>query len=69
MFMLVATAWFVLRRRIAEYQVYLVTERFKVLPARDKAEQVRGMQTIGTLFCALLFSAGAVIATLRMLLQ
>ena len=67
--MLVATAWFVFRRRIAEYQVFLVAEKFKVLPVTDKAGQARGMQTIGTLFCVLLFCAGAVIVILRMLLR
>jgi len=39
-FMLVASAWFVFRRRIAAYQVYLITEKFKVLAVRDKAENV-----------------------------
>jgi hypothetical protein len=67
-FMLVAAAWFVFRRRIAAYQVYIITEKYKVLPLRDKAEQVRGMEVVGTLFCALLFSAGALMVVLRMLL-
>jgi hypothetical protein len=40
----------------------------KVLPAKDKEEQVRGMKVIGTLFCALLFGAGALIVILRLLL-
>ena len=43
-FMLVASAWFVFRRRIAAYQVYLITEKFKVLAVRDKAEQAQGME-------------------------
>lgn len=66
--MVVGTIWFLLRRRIAAYQVYIVTEKLKVLPVRDKAEQVRGMEVIGTLFCSLLFFAGAVIVALHALL-
>ena len=65
--MAVGTVWFLLRRRIAAYQVYIITEKFKVLPVRDKAEQVRGMEVIGTL-CSLLFFAGAVIVALHTLL-
>jgi hypothetical protein len=66
-FMLVASGWFVFRRRIAAYQVYLITERFRVLPVRDKAEQVQGMEDIGVLFCALLFGAGALMVVLHIL--
>ena len=40
-FVLVAAAWFVFRKRIAAYQVFLITEKFKILPVRDKAEQLR----------------------------
>lgn len=42
-FMLVASAWFVFRRRIDAYQVYLITEKFKVVPAKDRAKQVQGV--------------------------
>jgi len=67
-FMVVGAVWFLLRRRIAAYQVYIITEKFRVLPVRDKSEQVRGMEVIGTLFCSLLFFAGAVIVALHTLL-
>ena len=66
-FMLVASAWFVFRRRIAAYQVYLITEKFKVLAVRDKAEQAQGMEGIGILFCSLLFGAGALMVVLHIL--
>ena len=66
--MVVGAVWFLLRRRIAAYQVYIITEKFRVLPVRDKSEQVRGMEVIGTLFCSLLFFAGAVIVALHTLL-
>lgn len=64
-FVLVAAVWFVFRKRIAAYQVFLVTEKFKILPVRDKAEQLRGMELLGTLFCALLFVAGVLLMVLR----
>lgn len=67
-FMVVGTAWFLLRKRIAAYQVYIITEKFRVLPIRDKEGQIRGMEVIGTLFCSLLFFAGAVIVALHTLL-
>ncbi|MGN7200353.1 hypothetical protein [Arthrobacter sp. SAFR-044] len=64
-FALVAAVWFVFRKRIAAYQVFLVTEKFKLLPVRDKAEQLRGVELVGTLFCALLFVAGVLLMVLR----
>ena len=67
MFMLLASVWFVFRRRIAAYQVYLITERFKVVPARDRAEQARDMEDMGIPFCLLLFGADALLAGLHIL--
>ena len=67
-FVLVAAVWFVFRKRIAAYQVYLITEKFKVLPVRDPPEQVRGMELLGMLFCALLFVAGVLLMVLHMML-
>lgn len=64
-FVLVAVVWFVFRKRIAAYQVFLITQKFKVLPVRDKAEQVRGMELLGTFFCVLLFVAGLLLMALR----
>ena len=64
-FVLVAVVWFVFRKRIAAYQVHLITEKLKVLPVGDKAEQVRGMELLGTLFCMLLFVAGVLLMVLR----
>jgi hypothetical protein len=37
-FVLVAAAWLVLRKRIAAYQVFLITEKFKILCARQVCE-------------------------------
>lgn len=54
---LVAAVWFVFRKRIAAYQVYLLTEKFKVIPVRGTAEQARGMEWLSRLFYALLFVA------------
>lgn len=68
-FVLVAAVWFVFRKRIAAYQVYLITEKFKVLPVRDAAEQVRGMELLGMLFCVLLFVAGVLLMVLRTMLR
>lgn len=67
-FMAIGAVWFLFRKRIAAYQLYILTERFKVLPARDKAEQARGMKLLGIFFCSLLFVAGALIVALHMLL-
>ena len=67
-FVLVAAAWFVFRKQIAAYQVFLVTEKFKILPVRDKAEQLRGMELLGTLFCVLLFVAGVLLIVLHTML-
>ncbi|RAM38568.1 hypothetical protein DBZ45_04190 [Arthrobacter globiformis] len=66
--MAIGAVWFLFRKRIAAYQLYIVTEKFKVLPVRDQAEQARGMELLGIFFCSLLFLAGAVIVALRMLL-
>lgn len=67
-FVLVAAAWFVFRKPIAAYQLFLITEKFKILPVRDKAEQQRGMELLGTLFDALLFVAGVLLIVLQAML-
>ena len=67
-FVVVSAAWFVFRKRIAAYQFFLVTEKFKILPVRDSAEQLRGMELLGTLFCGLLFVAGVLLTVLHTML-
>lgn len=67
-FMAIGVVWFLFRKRIAAYQLYVITEKFKVLPVRDKAEQAKSMELLGIFFCSLLFLAGAVIVALHMLL-
>ena len=67
-FVLVSAACFVFRKRIAAYQFFLITEKFKILPVRENAEQLRGMELLGTLFCALLFVAGVLLIVLPTIL-
>ncbi|WP_458779950.1 hypothetical protein [Arthrobacter sp. D3-16] len=67
-FMVIGAVWFLFRKRIAAYQLSIITEKFKVLPVRDKTEQARGMELLGIFLCSLLFLAGALIVALHMLL-
>jgi hypothetical protein len=67
-FMAIGAVWFLFRKRIAAYQLSIITEVFRVLPVRDKAEQARGMELLGIFFCSLLFVAGAAIVALHVLL-
>lgn len=66
---LVAAVWFVFRKRIAAYQVYLLTKKFKVIPVRDTAEQARGMEWLGGLFCALLLVPGVLLIVIYAMLR
>ena len=67
-FMAIGAVWFLFRKRIAAYQLYIITEKFKVLPVREQAEQARSLELFGVFFCSLLFLAGALIVALHMLL-
>lgn len=67
-FMVIGSVWFFFRQRIAAYQLIIITEKFRVLRVRDRAEQARALERIGTLFCALLFGAGAIMVILRLTL-
>jgi hypothetical protein len=66
-FMLVALAGFVFRRRIAAYQVRLVTEKLKALPVGDKVVKARDLEDIAVSLCLLLFGAGALLAGVHIL--
>ncbi|MCZ2404081.1 hypothetical protein IV498_13055 [Paenarthrobacter sp. Z7-10] len=55
--MIVGLGWFVFRKRIARRQAVII-ERMLRLRAPLSGEQVRGLETVGLLFCSLLFLAG-----------
>lgn len=62
--MVVGLGWFVFRKRIAQRQAVIVEWMLR-LRAPLSGEQVRGLETVGLLFCSLLFLAGLAIVLLN----
>ncbi|WAJ33024.1 hypothetical protein OUO20_18505 [Arthrobacter sp. FX8] len=62
--MVVGLGWFVFRKRIAERQAVII-ERMLRLHGPLRGEQVRGLGTVGLLFCSLLVLAGLAIVLLN----